>query len=89
MCLWRLSKFEAEQLVNASGSLFLEWNGNHEPAHHLVFLKVLLGAVRVGIVTVHSSVADCAVSVHGLKVGIVTKLYRSGGGSFRMFPYRD
>ena len=67
--------------------LFPQGNFDHQTAHDVIQLKVLLRAVRMGIVTANAGLADGAVSVDGLEIGLITDLDCTGGRPFWMFKH--
>jgi hypothetical protein len=67
--------------------LFPQWNFDHETAHDVIQLKVLFRAVRMGIVTANAGLADGAVGVDGLEIGLIAALDRTGGRPFWMFTH--
>ena len=64
--------------------LFPQGNFDHQAAHDVIRLKVLLGTVRMGIVTAYAGLADGAVRVDGLEIGLIADLERTGGRPFWM-----
>ena len=67
--------------------LFPQRNFYHQTAHDVILLKVLLRTVRMGIVTANAGLADGAVSVDGLEIGLIADLDRTGGRPFWMFTH--
>jgi hypothetical protein len=67
--------------------LFPQRNFDHQPAHDVIQLKVFLRAVRMGIVTANAGLADGAVSVDGLEIGLIADLERTGGRPFWMLSH--
>ena len=65
--------------------LFPQGNFDHHTAHDVIQLKVFLRAVRMGIVTANAGLADGAVSVDGLEIGLIADLDRTSGKPFWMF----
>ena len=57
------------------------------PIHYLVQLKIFLRTARMGIVTSYAGLADGAVSVDGLEIGLIADLDRTGGRLFWMFTH--
>ena len=67
--------------------LFPQGNFDHQTAHDVIQLKVLLRAVRMGIVTANAGLADGAVGVDGPEIGLIAALDRTGSRSFWMFTH--
>ena len=82
--LWRLY---ANSPHHEMSLLFTQRNLDHQTAHDVIQLKVFFRAVRMGIVTANAGLADGAVSVDGLEIGLVADLERTGGRPFWMFTH--
>jgi hypothetical protein len=82
--LWRLY---ANSPHHEMSLLFPQRNFDHQPAHDVIQFKVLLRAVRMGIVTAYAGLADGEVSVDGLEIGLIADLDRTGGRPFWMFTH--
>ncbi len=62
-------------------------NFDHEPANDVIQLEVFLRAVRMGIVTANTGLADGVVSVDGLEIGLIADLDRTGSRPFWMLMH--
>ncbi len=72
---------------NQKSLLFPQRNFNHEPTHYLVQPKIFLRTSRMRVVATNASLANGAVCINGLEVGLLADLPRTGGRMFGMFPY--